>query len=267
MARGLVGSALARAQKHCEVKVYALVVMSNHLHLIVRTTKKNLAAFMGYFKARITENLNLLTGKRGTLWARRYDAVPITDDPSVAERMAYNVDNPCKANLVSEPEQWPGLNLAFGLGDSDGPEFEWLNRTKWHRKKRPEKLAPFFEKVTLKLSPVPACEGMDRELCPASLERWLEHQRAKQSAKGNQRSAAPMGVEKVVQTSFEARPKNPSFSKRPYVFCQPEHKAEYLAGLMAISQGHHDCSKRFRGGQRDAKFPEGTYPPPLMQAA
>ncbi|MDH5674515.1 MAG: transposase, partial [Myxococcales bacterium] len=112
MARGLIGSALARAQKHCEVKVYALVVMSNHLHLIVQTTKKNLAAFMGYFKARITENLNLLTGKRGPLWARRYDAVPITDDPSVAERMAYNVDNPCKANLVSTPEEWPGLNLA-----------------------------------------------------------------------------------------------------------------------------------------------------------
>jgi len=63
MARGLVGSTLARAQKHCDVKVYALVVMSNHLHLVVQTRKKNLAAFMGDFKARITENLNPLTGR------------------------------------------------------------------------------------------------------------------------------------------------------------------------------------------------------------
>ncbi|MDH5671724.1 MAG: hypothetical protein OEZ06_06215 [Myxococcales bacterium] len=45
MARGLIGSALARAQKHCEVKVYALVVMSNHLHLIETSWK--LAGWLG----------------------------------------------------------------------------------------------------------------------------------------------------------------------------------------------------------------------------
>ena len=96
--------------------VMALVVMSNHIHLVLRTTRKNLAAFMGYFKARVAESINHLTGRRGPLWARRYDAQPILDHAAAAGRVGYTLDNPRKANLVEDFEQWPGLNLAYGIG-------------------------------------------------------------------------------------------------------------------------------------------------------
>ncbi|MDH5671818.1 MAG: transposase [Myxococcales bacterium] len=267
MARGLIGSALGRAQQHCKVKVFALVVMSNHIHLVVQTTEKNLAAFMAYFKARVADDINLLTGKRGPLWARRYDAEPITDDPSVADRIAYSVDNPCKANLVSEPEEWPGLNLAYGLGDSDELGFEFLNRTKWHKARHPEKLAPFFETVTLKLSAAPSCEGMDRETYRASLDSWIEQLRAKQAAKGHKKSGAPLGVEKVVLAAFETRPARLARSRRPYVFCEPERRAEHAAARLSVSAAHWECSRRYQAGEPDVRFPEGTYPPPILKAA
>ncbi|MCA9611666.1 MAG: hypothetical protein KC586_02800, partial [Myxococcales bacterium] len=61
LAADLVSSALARAQEHCAkdglppVEVFAAVVMSNHLHLVLRARGKNLAAFMGYFLARVAQ--------------------------------------------------------------------------------------------------------------------------------------------------------------------------------------------------------------------
>jgi REP element-mobilizing transposase RayT len=73
IARGTVGSAVARAQKIYNTRVFALVTMSNHVQLVVQTRGKNLASFMRYVKARIAETINLLTGKRGPLWSRRYE--------------------------------------------------------------------------------------------------------------------------------------------------------------------------------------------------
>ena len=54
IARGLVGGAIADAQAHCNTQVFGFVVMSNHMHLLVRTRGKNLAAFMRELKAAIT---------------------------------------------------------------------------------------------------------------------------------------------------------------------------------------------------------------------
>ena len=47
------------------------MVMSNHLHLVVRAPGKNLAAFMGYFLARVAQTLNLLLGRVGPVFRIR----------------------------------------------------------------------------------------------------------------------------------------------------------------------------------------------------
>ena len=53
--------------------------MSNHLHALLRTRGRNLALFMRDVKSAITSTINLLTGKSGTLWQRRYDAQAVVD--------------------------------------------------------------------------------------------------------------------------------------------------------------------------------------------
>jgi REP element-mobilizing transposase RayT len=98
--RGTVGAALERAQQIYKTKIVAVVTVSNHLHLLCQTKGKNLSKFMGYVKARIAETINLLTGKRGPLWARRYDAQVVLDDEAAAKRLAYCIDNPVDARLV-----------------------------------------------------------------------------------------------------------------------------------------------------------------------
>lgn len=271
IARGLVGSALARAQATHKVRLFGFVAMSNHLHALVRTRGKNLAAFMRDVKARITEAINLLTGKRGPLWSRRYDAQACVDDQGACDRQGYLLDNPRKANLIDRPLHWPGLNLAFGLADHDRLDFEYLDRTAWHAARRPDNLAPFFRTATLELSPLPACEGLSREACRDSARAWIEHAHAKAEAnktdEQRQRRRRPLGIDKLIHTDFEARPASPDRSRRPYVFGHPDACKRYTAGAIVLSQEHAELSRRYRKGERMLRFPDGMYPPPLIQAA
>lgn len=274
LAQHLVMSALGRAQQKYDTEVFSLVVMSNHLHLVCKTNGKNLARFMGFFKARLTQNINMLTGRRGPLWARRYDAQAIVDDEGTADRMGYTVNNPTAANLVDDPELWPGLNLAYGMGDADTFEPVYFDRTAWHRNKRPKDLAPFFKTTTLTLSPVPSCEGMSREVYYQSLRTWIGEAHAKVEAKRADkqddapypRKAKTLGAAKVLQASFDQRPKHPSRKRRPYTFGRAANVREHNHGMLRAIAGFNDSADRLRAGQLDVEFPEGTYRPPLMSA-
>jgi REP element-mobilizing transposase RayT len=68
------------------VEVFAVVVMGNHLHIVVRAPGKNVAAFTGYFLARVAQTLNLLLGRVGPVFPRRHDAQPTFEEADVILR-------------------------------------------------------------------------------------------------------------------------------------------------------------------------------------
>ena len=262
VAQGLVGSAIARAQQKYKTKLFALVVMDNHFHLVVKTKGKNLAKFMGYVKSRITEGINLLTGKRGPLWSRRYDAQAILDDEASAYRLAYCLDNPVQAGLVDSADSWPGLNCAFAMGDSDEIEFEYLDRTAWHKAGRPEDLHAYYKTATMKLSPLPQLKSMSKSLTRRSIESWLGR-RANASERGNE----ALGVEAIFDKAFESRPKHPKQSRRPYAFGSKENKTSYYESISILYDSFAKASERFIGGDFRVSFPPGMYRPPIAIAA
>ena len=69
-----------------------MVVMSNHLRLVVRAPSKNLAAFMGYFLARVAQTLNLLLGRVGPVFPRRYDPSVASTAAAVGTRPIWRAD-------------------------------------------------------------------------------------------------------------------------------------------------------------------------------
>jgi REP element-mobilizing transposase RayT len=271
IARGLVGSALARAQEHYDAKVYALVVMSNHVHLVCQTRGRNLSKFIGYFKARITDGINLLTGRSGPLWARRFDAEAIVDDEGMAERVGYTVANPENARLVERSDQWPGLLLTFGQCEEQELSFRYFDATAWHRKKRPRNLSPFFKTATLTLSPIPSCDGLPAELYQESVQRWVNHAVAKAAARraerGQQTPHQPLGVDEVIHADFAQRPRNAARRRRPYAHGRPENVRAYLHATLAVVADYDERAERYRNGEHDVELPSGTYRPPLMRAA
>jgi REP element-mobilizing transposase RayT len=275
MLKDLVGSALARAQEHsreqgAEVQVFAFVAMSNHVHLVVRTAGKNLASFMGYFKARVAEGINYLTGRRGPLFARRYDAQSIRNLNAAAERIAYTVDNPRKAKLVAHHDDWPGQLLCYGLGDTDQPTFEYLARTDWHRDRRRKGIDEYFATATLTLSPLPQLTYLERDEYARMVEGWigeLEQEATDQQRKGPKPKTTERDIEKLLDVPFEHRPAHAAFKKRPYAFGTPEEKRQYYGACCAKYARHRGTSLLFRTIDRTVAFPEGMYPPPLLQAA
>ena len=110
---------------------------------------------------------------------------------------------------------------------------------------------------------------MPRDTYRQSLESWIEEARAKANTQRdpNHNHKPALGVKQVIETGFDARPKRAAYAKRPYVFAIGEQRREHVHAMMRILAEHRDCSERFRAGERMVFFPEGTYPPPLLQAA
>jgi len=271
IARGVVGSALARAQLRYGVEVYALVVMSSHIHLVARTSRKNLSKFMGYVNAQVAKSVNRITGKRGGLWARRYDAQPILDDAAAETLTAYTLRNPVAAKLVERHDEWPGLNLAYGVAETDDLDFEWLNCSAWHRANRPGDLSPYFETVTLRLSPLPHCADFERAAYGHMLKAWLAELEANETS-GEQldsrlQPSGVLGLRRVVETAFEARSERMSLKRRPYAFGSPEAKAKERAMMHLLSEAHARASEAWCAGNHAVAFPVGTYRPPIACAA
>ena len=291
MLRGVVGSAIARAQELTGVEVYAFVVMSNHLHIVVQTPRKNLAKFMRHVKAFITQRVNQITGRRGDMWWRRYDAQPALCVASTCERIGYTIGNPVSANLVAHPEDWPSLNLAYGfadaslarvkaLDDRDELTFEYFNATAWHDARMKDKvdLSKYFKTRVLVLKPLPEFAHLSRSEYKRAVHAWvklsIERQQSKAKTEpltlselvdGREMPAhgRPLGTRKIIEKKFDEVPERTKRSKRPYAFGTREAVGEYAATMSDVEESYTLASRDFRDGNRDAVFPSGTYPPLL----
>ena len=113
--------------------VLAGVLMSNHLHLVVRSPAERLyrrltsrytacrhyrplpaghqkstviAQFMRSVRQRMTIGRQAELGLAGRFWEGRYSAKPIQDPTSLIVKMAYDHRNPVQQGMVAVPEEY-----------------------------------------------------------------------------------------------------------------------------------------------------------------
>lgn len=265
--RDAVGSALARAQEKYGVRIYAIVAMGNHIHLVLSTPHKNLSSFMGYVKARIADVTNFMHGRRGPLWGRRYDAEPILDDGAATEQTLYTTANSVQSDLVDKVEEWPGLCVAYGLNGVTAMTFHYLDRTAWHRAGRPDDVTPFLREIELELSPLPEMQDRSVAEVRAAISDLLQQREERERRRRNEEGKDVLGLDGLAATNFDARPRSPKRSRRPYCHSScPRRRAERFRNMNALLESYADSATRFRAGQVDVVFPPGTYPPPLPAA-
>lgn len=102
---------IARAAEAYPVRICAIVVMGNHIHLfLVVDAPEQVPLFVAYIKRETAHAINHLRGRVGhTVWQDGYDAVIILDPMKAIERLVYFYTNPQKANLVAKIEDYPNL--------------------------------------------------------------------------------------------------------------------------------------------------------------
>jgi putative transposase len=80
--------------------------MPNHIHLIaVPSKKETLRLAIGEAHRRYTRRINYSKGWRGHLWQERFSSF-VMDEPNFLFCLRYVENNPVRAKLVKQPEQW-----------------------------------------------------------------------------------------------------------------------------------------------------------------
>lgn len=208
----LVVGILGRAKQMFEVRVYALVFLSNHYHLVLAAkTPLELSRFMAFVNGNIAREAGRLHDWSGPFWHRRYRAIPILDEVSLLARVHYVLRNGVKEGLVAHPANWPGVQSVRALTHAKALEGIWIDRTSMYlasrtRRKVTEKA--YTTRVKLELEPLPGWEGLSEAERGRAAQALVDD--AAESEQGDER-----GDLDLLRQDPHDRPSSPAKSPAP----------------------------------------------------
>jgi len=101
-----------------ECRIYAYVLMTNHVHLLVSTNQKDgISRLMQYIGRYYVPYINQTYGRTGTLWEGRFKCNLVQDERYLLSCMRYIELNPLRANMVANAKEyaWSSyLHNAYG---------------------------------------------------------------------------------------------------------------------------------------------------------
>jgi REP element-mobilizing transposase RayT len=257
---------LARAQqRYPRLRILAVCVMSNHLHLVVRDDDADLANWASYFFGHLARAVNQIRGRTGSCFERRYSAEPILDDEALIDRLVYVVTNPVQAGLCTSADRWPGILLVADQGQPLDLEVTWIDRDRdraqrTQAKRRGQKSpAGPVRKARLVVDPAVVAEagigGAELRAAITAREQELARDRRRT------RSRLPTRKQLVTQ-DWHAAPRAPKRGPRPLCHASdPEVRQTYLADFLAFVAAFRDACERVLQGEVGVTFPDWCYPP------
>ncbi len=267
LVRQVCGGVLAQAAAKHGVQVYAYVVMSNHVHLVVRARGEQLAKFLKYFLGNLAKKLGPLCEERwwNRFWARRASVAPILDAQALEDRVAYVLSHSVKERLVRHATQWEGLHCAAQMLDGKTRSFPWFNWTKrWLEGPGPTQ-GPFggrydpewAEPVELALTPLPGRETETDEERSARVKALLDA-----DAKALKESGEPVLGMAAVKRQSVAPPKGMKLGKRPICHVtELERWKAFRKHFREFANAFRVASRRWLAGDAGAEFPTECFKP------
>ena len=98
---------MERASTRAGWQILAFVAMTNHLHILLRTPRPNLAAGMQQFLSAYAQYYGRRRRRPGHLFQGRYRAEIVEDESYYWVVSRYVHLNPVRAGVVQRPEAWP----------------------------------------------------------------------------------------------------------------------------------------------------------------
>ena len=242
----------ANAAQTYDIKIHALVVMSNHIHLIITDVKGRRSEFMRDAMCLITKARNEDLGRKDYLWeGGSYRETLLLDRDALERKLLYTWLNPAAANLVERAHQWPG---AIILPCDWGTSIEIPKPDVYFGRKSPE-LARFTPQ------PPPGFDASSLDTLTAHFEALLADAEDDLITTRENENRQVLGVEKVLATRPLSKPKtasrrskiNPRFASRNAALL-----VAAIARHRAFLTAYDHERQRWLKGKKRVEFPCGT---------
>lgn len=273
----LILGVLAMAQQKYEMTVCAVVVMSNHIHLlVVPKSEKQVMRFCQYVGSNLSREVGRVRGWFGGIFRRRYADIVVTHEVAAhVGRLEYLLSHGVKEGLVRRPQDWPGVHSVKALLGSLRMVGEWVDRTGLYearrrsrrrgtRKAKRPRVADYTETKVLELSKLPAWKHLSdaeykqavSDLVDSILEKYEE----------TRKSTPKDGPRRVLAHDPEHRPARTKRSPKPVCHAATrEERRKYHQLRREFVGAYLAASALVKAKSKEAFdfYPSGSFLPPL----
>jgi REP element-mobilizing transposase RayT len=240
------------------VRVHALNVMSDHIHLVLSDPRGAFPRFARDVHREVARALKVHRRWDEEVWNKSQTSrVELCTPETVLDKLAYTLCNPVEAGAVERYDQWPGVTLRVDeLGRKTitigKPEIAYFQGPSW-----PPAVTIAFTLPAM-LSDVMS-DGAVREAVQALVEEKTRaaHRRMRDEGKRF------FGVQKVLSAPITTRGTAPEKNvDRNPTFATGRDRALFfqkVAELRAWRAAYQDALDAWRKGDRDVEFPPHTW--------
>jgi len=253
---------LAWAAGKTGVIIHAMCVMSNHHHIVLTDVRGRLPDFVRELHRTVAKALNTAQGEWENLWsAEPYHSLDLGADEDVIDKIAYVAANPTEAGLVESPEEWPGVMLLPG---AEVRTLEIHRPTTYFTDGE-----VFPETVSLRVSPVVAKTQSNGDIfqrVAEAIQQTVARARNAILACGRRF----LGRAGVLSHSFRKRAESFEPRRGPIPKVRARNRSLLRAMLARYSvfwTEYREALEAWRGGERGAVFPFGTWGMRLFHSA
>jgi REP element-mobilizing transposase RayT len=104
------------------ITIHNYFLMSNHYHLLIEIQQENLSKYMRQLNMNYAIYFNKKYKRTGHLWQGRFKSWYVTDEAYFYTLMLYIEQNPLKANMVKQLEEYPYSSYNYFLDSENVPE-------------------------------------------------------------------------------------------------------------------------------------------------
>jgi REP element-mobilizing transposase RayT len=261
----LIVGVLGRAQYLLGVRVFAVAVLSNHLHALLGVDHADqLATFMQYALGNIAKELGRHHRWKGPFWARRYRSIVVADDASQVARLRYVLSQGIKEQLIARAEQWPGVSSFLTLTRGTPMRGSWHGRTEEEQSKENRRSRMKAEKVyELKHTRLPALGHQtedDHKAYVETIVRAEEDEALAERSRGASKRSV-LGPARILAQDPHSAPEESSHGPAPLVHAASASlRASFRDAYRAFVNAFKTAAECLRANL-PAHFPDGSFPP------
>lgn len=266
----LILGVIGRAMTLYPVKIFIIVVLSNHLQLILQTKDgETLSRFMNYVNSNIAKEAGRLHEWKEKFWGRRYRKIPILDEEALLARFRYLLAHGCKEGLVAKLEDWPGVNCIRALTKGEKLYGIWIDRTSQYRAKLKGgtdlKESDFQTSYEVPLTPLPCWAHLSSDEQRLNVTEMVKNIEAEAKAKREKEGREIVENERIENIKAKDPHSKPlSSAKSPAPLCHASSKELRNRFYRAYSEfvyQFYRAAKLWRDTLSIEHFPEHCFLP------